>query len=115
MSSSSIYVERKSEEVSVLLLSLSKDGSGVFDAYFLDIAKVVQDRIMKEGAKARVDDLVEVIYRRKSEVWFLWCGRGFCEHRRSVNVGYPGPDPEVIAVNHRSVFSDYVNLPLAMV
>jgi hypothetical protein len=26
---------------------------------------------MKEGAKARVDYLVQVIYRRKSEVWLL--------------------------------------------
>jgi len=56
---------------------------------------------MEEGAKARVDYLVQVVYRRKSEVWLLLlarCGRGCCGHRRSVNVGFAEPNPEVIAV-----------------
>ena len=41
---------------------------------------------MEEGSKARVDNFVQVIYGRESEVRLLlllaiWCGRGLCDHR----------------------------------
>jgi len=39
---------------------------------------------MEEGSKARVDNFVQVIYGRESEVRLLlllaiWCGRGLCK------------------------------------
>jgi len=44
---------------------------------------------MEEGSKARVDNFVQIIYGRESEVRLLllaiWCGRDFCDHQWKIS------------------------------